>query len=312
MLSALLQRIKIGKVGLTPPQPQRDRHGVAIALVVRNEARHIGEWARFHKLAGIRHVLVYDDGCSDGTLAILEQELGPQGHTVIPWGQRLSDCVLRRPIHNQVLAYAHAAANFGGAFRWLAFIDADEFLVPVQASNVDGALAHLGPEVCNLSLPWHMFGRNGHQHPPSGGVVANYRQRAAEPMQSANFKCLVDPCRLRGVRVHSMDTGHPALTWNDGGEAWPLSRRQQAGFYSANHLQLNHYYTRSNAELEQKINRGPNLDAKRQAYRRKVMRTVRQIEARCINDQRAIAFLERAELAERIQRQTLKSDSRNN
>ena len=42
------------------------------------------------------------------------------------------------------------------------------------------------------------------------------------------------------------------------------------------------------------------------------MRTVRQIEARCINDQRAIAFLERAELAERIQRQTLKSDSRNN
>jgi hypothetical protein len=42
---------------------------VAIVLVVRNEARHIGEWARFHRLAGVRHVLVYDDGCSDGTLA---------------------------------------------------------------------------------------------------------------------------------------------------------------------------------------------------------------------------------------------------
>jgi hypothetical protein len=294
MLTALLQRIKIGKVGLTPPQPQPNRHGVAIGLVVRNEARHIGEWARFHRLAGVRHVLVYDDGCSDGTLAVLEQELGARGHTVIPWRQRLSDSRLGRPIHNQVLAYAHAAANFGGAYRWLAFIDADEFLVPVQTRSMDDALAHLGPEVCNLSLPWHMFGRNGHQQPPPGGVVANYRQRAAEPMQSANFKCLVDPCRLHAVRVHSMDTGRPALTWNDRGEAWPLSRRQLPGFYSADHLQLNHYYTRSDAELEQKISRGPNLDAKRRAYRRKVMRTVMQIEASCLDDQRAIAFLDRA------------------
>jgi hypothetical protein len=295
MLSALLQRIKIAQVGLNPPKPMPGREGVAIVLVVRNEARHIGEWARFHRLAGIRHVLVYDDGCSDGTLSLLEQELGTKGHTVVPWSQRLSDSRLGRPLHNQVLAYAHAAANFGGAYRWLAFIDADEFLVPVQANSVDDALAHLGPEVCNLSLPWHMFGRNGYQRPPRGGVVANYQQRAAEPMHGVNFKCLVDPCRLQAVRVHSMDTGRPFLTWNDRGEAWPLRERQRPGFYAADHLQLNHYYTRSSAELEQKISRGPNLDAKRRAYRRKVMRTVTRIEASCVDDRRAIAFLERAE-----------------
>jgi hypothetical protein len=294
MLTALLQRIKIGQVGLTPPRPASDRHGVAIVLVVRNEARHIGEWARFHRLAGIRHVLVYDDGCSDDTLATLERELGAARHTVIPWCQRLTDRRLCRPIHNQVLAYAHATANFGGAFRWLAFIDADEFLVPVQTDSVDEALAHLGSEVCNLSLPWHMFGRNGHLQPPAGGVVANYRQRAADPMRGANFKCLVDPCRLTAVRVHSMETGRPGLTWNDRGEACPLHRRHRSDFYAADHLQLNHYYTRSGEELEQKISRGPNLDAKRQAYRRKVMRTVMRIEASCVDDRRAIAFLERA------------------
>ena len=116
-----------------------------------------------------------------------------------------------------MLAYAHAAANFGGAFRWLACIDADEFLVPVKASSIDAALAHLGPEVVNVSLPWHMFGRCGHQDPPAGGVVSHYLQRAQNPMQSVNFKCIVDPCKLSGVRVHSMDTGSPALTWNDQG-----------------------------------------------------------------------------------------------
>lgn len=276
-----------------PPRPLCGRHGLAIALVVRNEERHIGEWARFHRLAGVRHVIAYDDASSDGTVAELRRELSADRLTVIPWGQRLSDRQLRRPIHNQVLAYAHAAANFGGAYRWLACIDADEFLVPVQAASVDAALAHLGPEVVNVSLPWHMFGRCGHQQPPRGGVVANYRLRASDPMQGVNFKCLVDPCRLQAVRVHSMDTGRPALTWNDRGEAVPLRQRRQASFYAAEHLQLNHYYTRSSEELEEKIGRGPNLDAKRDAYRRKVMRTVARIEASTQEDQRALRFLAR-------------------
>lgn len=276
-----------------PPRPLCGRHGLAIALVVRNEERHIGEWARFHRLAGVRHVIAYDDASSDGTVAELRRELSADRLTVIPWGQRLSDRQLRRPIHNQVLAYAHAAANFGGAYRWLACIDADEFLVPVQAASVDAALAHLGPEVVNVSLPWHMFGRCGHQQPPNGGVVANYRLRASDPMQGVNFKCLVDPCRLQAVRVHSMDTGRPALTWNDRGEAVPLRQRRQASFYAAEHLQLNHYYTRSSEELEEKIGRGPNLDAKRDAYRRKVMRTVARIETATQEDQRALRFLAR-------------------
>ena len=276
-----------------PPRPLCDRHGLAIALVVRNEERHIGEWARFHRLAGVRHVIAYDDASSDGTVAELRRELSAERLTVIPWGQRLSDRQLRRPIHNQVLAYAHAAANFGGAYRWLACIDADEFLVPVQAASVDAALAHLGPEVVNVSLPWHMFGRCGHQQPPSGGVVANYRLRASDPMLGVNFKCLVDPCRLRAVRVHSMDTGRPSLTWNDRGEAVPLRQRHLPSFYAADHLQLNHYYTRSSEELEEKIGRGPNLDAKRDAYRRKVMRTVARIEASTQEDQRALHFLAR-------------------
>ena len=269
--------------------------------MVRNEERHNGEWARFHRLAGVRHVFVYDDASRDNTLAELRRHLGPQQLTVIPWGQRLSDRSLGRPIHNQVLAYAHAAANFGGAFRWLACIDADEFLVPVKANSIDAALAHLGPEVVNVSLPWHMFCRCGHQDPPAGGVVSNYLQRARNPMQDVNFKCIVDPCQLSGVRVHTMDTGRPALTWNDRGEAFRVKQRHKSLFYSAEHLQLNHYYTRSKEELEQKISRGPNLEAKRQDYRRKVMRTVTRIEAHTREDRQAINFLERAAAVNSVQ-----------
>lgn len=294
MFDALLQRTKLARIGLEPPTPEPGRHGVALVLVVRNEARHIGEWARFHRLAGVRRVIAYDDGSSDATVAELQRALEPEQLQVVPWRQRLVDRQLRRQIHNQVLAYAHAAANFGGAFRWMGFIDADEFLVPARAGSLDAALAHLGEEVRNLSLPWHMFGRCGHQEPPAGGVVRNYQLRAADPMAGVNFKCLVDPCYLTGVRVHRMEVDRSHRTWNDRGELWSVRRRRRPAFYSSDHLQLNHYYTRSAAELEAKINRGPNLRAKATAYRRKVMRTVAQIERAVVPDDTALRFLERA------------------
>ena len=293
MFNAILQKTKIAKLGLVPPKPQEGRTGVAIALVVRNEAKHIGEWARFHRMAGVRQFIVYDDGCSDQTILNLQAELSPEELTVIPWAQRLVDSRLGRQVHNQVLAYAHAASNFGGAFRWMAFIDADEFLFPKNTSSISEALSKLSPEVTSISLPWHMYGRSGHTFPPEHGIIKNYFQRAADPMKTTNFKFLVDPCRLSSVRIHAMEVNHTKITWNDKGAPSHLNRRNRHTFYSSDNLQLNHYYTRSNEELEQKISRGPNLSAKAQSYRRKVMRTVAAIERETVEDFSALRFLER-------------------
>jgi hypothetical protein len=287
---------KIGPIGIAPPAPEPGRHGVAIALIVRNEADHIGEWADFHARAGVRRFLVYDNGCTDATLPILRKRLGPERLYVVPWRQRFSDARLGREIHNQALAYAHAASNFGGSFRWMAFIDADEFLIPKRAHDLAGALAHLD-RVRNLSLPWHMFGRSGHAARPEGGVLRNYLLRAADPMSDLRgvrqFKCIVDPCHLTRVGVHSMETGGGARTANDRGEEAEIAARGRPGFYSADHLQLNHYYARSEAELAAKIGRGPNLASKAPEYARKVRRTVANIERDQVEDRAALEYLAR-------------------
>ena len=139
-----------------------------------------------------------------------------------------------------------------------------------------------------------MFGPSGHQAPPEGGVVSNYIERATDPLQNITFKYLVDPCSLTSMRVHSVETNHTTWTWNDRGTRTRIKNRQRASFYSADFLQLNHYYTRSIEELEAKISRGPNLDAKRAAYGRKVMRTVARIAKDTVEDRTAQKFLERA------------------
>lgn len=287
MLTRVMRKLKMSKIGLQPPRPAAARHGIAIAAVLRNEARHIGEWARFHHAVGVRHFVIYDDASQDDTRAVLRAALPEDALTIIPWQQRLSDVRLGREVHNQILAYAHAASNFGADLRWMAFIDADEFLVPTAGVSLTEALAPLDA-VPNLSLPWHMFGTSGHKTPPEGGMLRNFTRRVRDPMSDAPgvraFKMLVDPCRVTAMRVHAMETDGGQATWNDAGVEARLDTRDRAAFYSTAAVQLNHYYTRSEAELEAKITRGPNLVGKADAYRRKVLRTVENIEADTVED----------------------------
>ena len=184
MFGRLFQKRAISRIAVSAAAPLPGRQGLAIALIVRNEERHIGEWVRFHLAAGVRAVFAYDNGSTDNTVQVL-QDCGGDRVTVTPWQQKLHDAATGREIHNQVLAYAHAITNFGGTFRWMAAIDADEFLVPKTAASLDGALGHLGAEVGAVTLPWHNFGRNGHTVAPAGGVLENYTQRASDPMSGA-------------------------------------------------------------------------------------------------------------------------------
>ncbi len=287
---------KVSKIGIKPPRPTPDRSGLTIAAIVRNEARHIGEWAHFHDRAGASRIILYDNGSTDDTLAIVRDVLPAGQLVIVPWGQTLSDARMGREIHNQVLAYAHAASNFGSNCRWMAFIDIDEFLVPTRAKSLPEALSHLDG-ARSVSLPWHMFGRSGHITPPEGGVLRNYLYRAADPMSSARgiraFKCIVDPCHLTALRVHSMEVDGRADSVNDRGEAASVSGREKPDFYSVDHIQLNHYYTRSEQELAAKIGRGPNLRAKSPEYERKVRRTMLNIESDQVEDRTAINYLTR-------------------
>lgn len=285
----------ITRIGIDPPKPQPGRHGLALVIIVRNEARHIGEWAAFHGQAGVRHIHVYDNGSSDGTVDAIKSAVGDLA-SVTPWDQTLRDLRAGTEIHNQVLAYAHATRNFGGRYRWIAFIDADEFLVPKQAASLTDALVDLDKEK-NISLPWHMFGQNGHLVPPAGGVVRNYLRRAADPMSRkrglCNFKCIVDPCHVTGISVHAIETDHSFDTVNDRGRRATTSGRTAKEFYSADCIQLNHYYTRSEAELEEKIGRGVFPSTKISGHGRRVRQIVVNIEADEVEDRAAVEYLAR-------------------
>jgi hypothetical protein len=288
-------RRPLTRLTLHPPEPARDRSGLAVVAIVRNEGRHIREWLRFHRLAGARHLFVYDNGSADDTVSRARQALPEDQLTVTPWAQRVFRGDSGAEIHTQVLAYAHAIANYGAAFRWLAFIDADEFLVPTQGSHLLEALEGLG-DAGQVSLPWHMFGRNGHEQPPPVGQLAGFTSRARDPYahpRVLNFKGIADPCRITAIKVHGMEIDGRAESVNDAGRTATHRDRKHPSFYSRERIQLNHYYTRSRQELEAKVNR-PGMKLGPMDRRTRQVRTIaRMIEQDTVEDRTALAYLDR-------------------
>lgn len=285
------------KLTIAPPSPLADRHGIAIMACVKNEADYIEEWVRFHRAVGVRHFHIYDDGSTDGTQALLARLLPPDALTIIPWIARMTDTASGQLLNGQTIAFAHAILNFGGAYSRMAFIDVDEFLLPKQGTTIEEALAGAG-DFPNVSLPWHMFGTSGHAAKPAGPLLLNYAMRGADPLSSqenvSNFKCIVDPCEVVEVSVHQFKTRqHGDLTVNDAGQKFTRSGRKSPGFYSNRFLQLNHYYSKSRAELQAKVNRGWAYDADRMKYERKVFGIVEAIETGAVEDRAMIDFLAR-------------------
>jgi hypothetical protein len=268
------------EIMLPPIAGSSARQGyLSAVLIAKNEASYLIEWLEFHRLAGVEHVYIYDNGSSDESVAVLQSYIHSGFVTCVPWANFDQNAVPQRQ------AYAHALCNFGARWRWMAFIDADEFLFPVAEGTLREVLRRY-EDVAALAVPWHMFGFSGHHTPSPGLVIENYTFRA--PFPSVNFpklsrwKSIVDPARVRHiVSAHTFEVDGLACDEN----RRPLKPKFHPSLWSSNILRINHYFTRSREEFAAKASfRGASSDTTRQ-------RMADMIEAHTVEDTTIQHFL---------------------
>jgi hypothetical protein len=227
---------------------------LSAVMIAKNEASYLEEWLEFHRLVGIEHVYLYDNGSTDDTPEVMRPYLESGYVTLIPWACYDLDGRI------QYQAYAHALCNFGPYWRWMAFIDVDEFLFPLENNNLQTVLADYD-DLPAVGVQWHMFGSSGHKRRPAGLVIENYTQRAAVPSLArdakrlSKWKSIVDPTKVRAV------SSPHAFTLEDGREgAYDEDRRwivkSQKAKSVSRILRLNHYFTKSEEELAIKMAKG--------------------------------------------------------
>lgn len=226
-------------------------HNFVVVACCKSEAPFIKEWVEYHLTIGVEHFYIYD-GASDYTRAVLEPYIQKGLVTYIEW----------KIYPAQVAAYKNFIVDRHGMdANWAAFIDLDEYIVPVNERMSDLLAFYDQPQIAGLAIGWTMFGSNGHVERPTGLITENYTKTIDYRIYKERYtKGIVRPFRVSYVddphifrpktRTKMVREDLKEIKF---GEHW-----HRVGDFPVNKLTINHYFCKSFSDFQGKISRrGP-------------------------------------------------------
>lgn len=166
---------------------------IFIAAIIKNESGALLEWIAYHRILGITGFIIADNGSNDGSRELLEG-LAKLGIVTVLDFPTIGD---QKP---QLPAYERILRSCDHGIDLLAFIDADEFLLPLSPdlNVVDFFASHFNDEsVSAIALNWSNFGSSGELFAEEGLVTERFTRRAPIKFNvHHNFKSVVKPERV--------------------------------------------------------------------------------------------------------------------
>ena len=184
---------------------------IALCGIVRNEIRSIVEWLAHYKVLGFTDFLIYDNASTDGTSDLLRalDEAGELIH--LDWPHEMG----ARP---QRLAYEHARKH--AEADWLAFFDADEFLLLHRDASIGGFLSRFGADVAAVAVNWVVFGSGGQEAYRAAPVTERFTDALpAGAEENRTVKAIGRRERLAGTGIHRVSVAEGRYVTPSGEEA---------------------------------------------------------------------------------------------
>ena len=95
-------------------------HDLAVVAILKNEAPYLKELLDYHLLAGVNHFYLYDNESPDNQAEVAKPYVAAGLVDYFPFPG----------LKKQASAYKNAVKRFKFFSRYMAFIDADEFIYP--------------------------------------------------------------------------------------------------------------------------------------------------------------------------------------
>ncbi|KFM25368.1 hypothetical protein F751_0906 [Auxenochlorella protothecoides] len=235
-----------------------------------NEHRDIVDWATYHEARGIDKIYIIDMGL-DSMQPELEKagliQSGVVEHRHVSMAAVREDLLKNSglkipPNFKQLQAYELCLRDHRHKHRWMAFIDADEYLTVLEpAASLRSILAdyeHLG----GLGVHWRIFGAAGRIRRPSGRIVEDYHMCCAvRSGEDRHVKSILNTEFAQHFQsVHHANYTGGRVTTNTCGEAIP---RYTAAAPCLERLALRHYVTKSLWDFTQKLARGSGMSRRK-------------------------------------------------
>lgn len=229
---------------------------IAVCLIAKDEEHYLLEWMAYNLVLGFDEILVYDNDSVDGTRRLVEQASAVDRRIrCVPWPDLPG-------LSPQVTAYNHALGNTDA--DWIAFIDADEFIVLREHDTIGDFLAEFDESTGAVCLHWRLFGSSGHTTHADDLVVRRFTRCANE--YNLHVKSIIRRACMAQMHVHvgrlssgtHVDaTGAPVTPQ---AEIEPIPSRHPAS--------INHYVLKSAEEYRVKVARGEGSKAPNSPNRR--------------------------------------------
>lgn len=157
------------------------KHYLSVCSIYLDEASYLREWIELHRLVGVERFYLYDNASTDEHREVLGPYLREGSVIVHEWPGEAA----------QQGAYADCLARHRDEARWIAFIDADEFLFSPTGRPVAELLSSYEHEV-GVAVNCALFGPGGHRTRPPGLVTESYL-RPLESHRARLVKTILDP-----------------------------------------------------------------------------------------------------------------------
>lgn len=218
------------------------RHYLAVCAIAKNEGEYFKEWLDWHLRMGVDHFYIYDNESDDNTRQILQQYIDKGLVTYEFWQSRNT-----RARRSQMAAYDHCITHYRYDARWIAFIDLDEFIVPIQDSTIPLFLKRF-EQFAAVEVNWLVYGSGGQREKTEAPVMERFK-RHSEWLHPVNrhVKSIVQP-----TRVYNMIGCHEASCMNGSaadshGQSITHNFREREPQHDV--IRINHYAVKSYEEF---------------------------------------------------------------
>ena len=216
---------------------------LSLCLICKDENDYLPEWLDYHILMGVDRFYIYDNESQVSLRESLKEYIKRGWVVVIDISGKSM----------QLYAYDHCLQTFGSQTFWLGFIDTDEFLVPKISQDLKQLLTAY-ETYGGLAVSSLFFGSNEHKTRPAAGQIAAYTRRTHQTfIENEMVKSIIQPgLVLMPNSPHNFTFKESSWCVNEGfhrvdGQRFPNYTEK---------IQLNHYYCRSEQEIELKLRRG--------------------------------------------------------
>lgn len=220
------------------------KYYLAVCAIAKDEGTYFKEWIEWHQSMGVDKFYIYDNESTDCTKEVLKPYIdsGLVEYTYFP-GHR-----------KQLAAYDDCLDRHRMEARWIAFIDLDEFIVPVKDKNIKDFL-HRFEKFSAVEINWLVYGSGGAKKRTPGTMMERFKCHSKpDHYLNRHVKSIVNP-----RRVYTMIGCHEVarisgITADSHGN--PVKKHFREREPQQDVIRINHYAVRSYEEFVEKQARG--------------------------------------------------------